>query len=131
MIQLGDPRQSHRNSGTVYYPSGIYGPKGTSGWKEITNVDQARPAAVSRGTGDVYGLLRQLPSGLMPDVGATAGYSSQLMLQASPQSRVLAFESFPALSIHRAVICQRAACSGDQEGGERRRRPAALPCLVG
>jgi FkbM family methyltransferase len=47
------------------------------------------------GAGDVYRWLGEMSPGLMLDVGAAAGWMSQDMLEASPGSRVVAFEPFP------------------------------------
>lgn len=42
----------------------------------------------------IYDLLRFLPPGLMLDVGAAAGFTTRSMLANSPESEILAFESF-------------------------------------
>lgn len=46
-------------------------------------------------TDAVYNVLAHLEPGLMLDVGAAAGIIVEKMLQASPASRVIAFEPFP------------------------------------
>ncbi|WP_165867686.1 FkbM family methyltransferase [Mesorhizobium sp. DCY119] len=42
-----------------------------------------------------YQVLTHYPDGLMLDVGAAAGYTATMMIRASPNSRVIAFEPFP------------------------------------
>ena len=71
----------------------------------------------------IYEVLGHVPSGLMLDVGAAVGGTTELMLRHSPDSNVIAFEPFPGNHEHflnrigddPRVVLHRKAVSNSQE----------------